>query len=98
LIKANPNLAETLYADLPYCAAEIVWAIRFEMARSVEDVLARRMRVLFLDAKAAIELAPKVAEIMAQELGEDRNWIDRQIENFTKTARSYDLHGSEPPA
>ena len=53
---------------MPYTVAEVVWAVRYEMARTIEDVLARRIRILFLDAKAAIEAAPKVAEIMAQEL------------------------------
>ncbi len=89
LIKENPNLAEKLYADLPYNAAEIVWAIRSEMARSLEDVLARRMRVLFLNARAAIEIAPRTAEIMAREFGEDENWVKGQIENFSTVAENY---------
>ena len=89
LIKENPNLAEKLRADLSYCAAEIVWAIRFEMARTLEDVLARRMRVLFLDAKAAIEIAPLAAEIMAKELGKDKVWVNGQIADFRKIAGGY---------
>ncbi len=89
LIKENASLAEKLHEDFPYRAAEIVWAIRFEMARSLEDVLARRTRILFLDAKAAIEIAPRVAEIMAAELGKDKVWIDGQIENFTELAKNY---------
>ncbi len=89
LIKQNPNLAEKLHEDLPYCAAEIVWATRFEMANTLEDVLARRIRALFLNARAAIEIAPRVAEIMARELGKDKIWIDEQIDNFVKTAKNY---------
>ena len=89
LIKENLSLGEKLHADLPYCAAEIVWAVRFEMAQTLEDVLARRTRALFLNARAAIEIAPRVAEIMARELGEDVNWIDRQIEKFNETAKNY---------
>jgi len=89
IIEENPDLAEKLHADLPYCAAEIVWAIRFEMAQTVEDVLARRMRILFLDAKAAIEIAPATAEIMAKELGKDKIWIDVQIESFIELAKNY---------
>jgi glycerol-3-phosphate dehydrogenase len=90
LIKENPNFfGEKLHEDLPYSAAEIVWAVRFEMARTLEDILARRTRVLFLDAKAAIEIAPHVAEIMARELGKDKNWIDGQIENFIEIAKNY---------
>jgi len=89
LIKENLVLAEKLQADLPYCAAEIVWSTRFEMARSLEDVLARRTRVLFLNARAAIEIAPQAAEIMRRELGEDKNWADKQIEDFHGVAKNY---------
>lgn len=89
LIKETPDLAEKLHRDLPYRAAETVWATRFEMARTVEDVLARRTRALFLDARAAIEIAPRVAEIMARELGKNKNWIDGQIKEFAVTAKNY---------
>ena len=90
LIKENPSFfGEKLHEDFPYRAAEIVWAVRFEMARSLEDALARRTRILFLDAKAAIEIAPHVAKIMAQELGENKIWIDGQIKNFTELAKNY---------
>ncbi len=89
LMEENSNLAEKLHEDLPYRAAEIVWAVRFEMAQTLEDILARRTRVLFLDAKAAIEIAPHVAEIMAAELGKDEIWIDGQIENFIELAKNY---------
>jgi len=61
------------------------------MARTVEDVLARRSRALFLDAAAAIELAPAVAEIMAVELGRDDQWIVKQIDNFHSVAKSYTI-------
>ena len=89
LIKESPSLGEKLHADLPYRAAEVIWAIRFEMAQTVEDVLARRTRALFLDAKAAVEMAPRVAEIMALEAGKDANWIAGQIEIFNKIAGNY---------
>jgi len=89
LIEENPILGEKLHADLPYCAAEIVWATRFEMARTLEDVLARRTRVLFLNARAAIEIAPKAAEIMRRESGEDENWANKQLEDFVAVARNY---------
>ena len=59
------------------------------MARTVEDVLARRTRALFLDARAAIEIAPMVAEIMADELGKDGGWIASQIGQFNETAKTY---------
>ncbi len=69
--------------------AEIVCATRFEMAQTVEDVLARRTRALFLNAKAAIEIAPKAARIMAMESGETEDWIDIQIRKFNETAVNY---------
>ena len=89
LINENPPLSEKLHKDLPYCAAEIVWATRNEMANTVEDILARRTRALFLDAQAAIEIAPKVAQIMADELRKDKNWIDEQIREFNNIAKNY---------
>ena len=60
-----------LHAQLPYTGAEVVWAARHEMARTVEDVLARRTRALFLNARAAAAMAPEVARLMAGELGWD---------------------------
>jgi len=59
------------------------------MARTVDDVLARRVRVLYLDARLSIALAPKVAEIMAAELGRDRNWVHQQVEEYTEMAKGY---------
>ena len=89
IIAENPSLAEKLHEDLPYCAAEIVWAARFEMAQTVEDVLARRVRALFLNAKAASSIAPRTAEIMAREAGKDENWINGQIKDFNELAANY---------
>ncbi len=89
LIEENPHLVKKLHENLPYCLAEIVWATRFEMAQTVEDVLARRLRILFLDAKAAVEIAPKVAEIMARELNKDETWIAGQITELKETAKNY---------
>ncbi len=78
-----------LHPALPYTEGEIRWSVRQEMARSVEDVLARRTRALFLNARAAIEMAPRVAEIVAEELGRDQRWRDTQIAQFTVVARNY---------
>lgn len=89
LIRDDASLGEALHPALPYCAAEAVWAAREEMARSVEDVLARRTRALFLNARAAIEMAPRVAQILALELGRDQSWQDHQIELFEELARGY---------
>ena len=57
LIRHAPDVGEPLHADLPYIAAEVIWAARHEAARKVEDVLARRTRALFLDARASQEAA-----------------------------------------
>ena len=59
------------------------------MARTLEDVLARRTRALFLNAQAAIRMAPRVAEFMARELGENREWEGEQLRSFQQTAQNY---------
>jgi len=91
LMRAHPPLAERLHPALPYCRAEVVWAVRVEMARSVEDVLARRCRALILNAAAAVEMAPEVAALMAAELGHDAAWQRREVEAFTQLASQYRL-------
>jgi glycerol-3-phosphate dehydrogenase len=89
LIEAQPNLASRLHPDLPNIAAEVVWAAREEMARNVEDILARRTRALFLNAKAAIAMAPEVAGILAAERGLDSGWAYQQVERFQALAAQY---------
>jgi glycerol-3-phosphate dehydrogenase len=89
LIRLDPSLGEVLHPVLPYCRAEVLWAARFEMARTVEDVLARRTRALFLNARAAIEMALLVAELMAKELGRNQRWIAGQVSSFTGLAMGY---------
>jgi glycerol-3-phosphate dehydrogenase len=81
--------SEPLDAELPYTAAEAMWAVRHEMARSVEDVLARRTRALFLNSQAALRMAPRVARLMAAELERDAAWEAEQIADFQKTAQHY---------
>src|SRR5580693_7657199 len=92
LIDEEPSLATRLHPDLPYIAAEVVWAVRREMARTVEDVLARRTRSLFLNARAALTMAPAVAELMARELRTGEAWKSRQVAAFEAVARNYLLH------
>jgi glycerol-3-phosphate dehydrogenase len=89
VIRAEPALAEPLDPALPYTGAEVVWAVRQEMARTVEDVLARRTRALFLNAKAAIRMAPCVAGLMACELDRDGAWQTQEVESFVKVAENY---------
>ena len=78
-----------LHPRLPYFVAEVVYHVRYEQAKTLEDILARRTRALFLDAKAAIDSAPKVAEIMAQELGMDQQWIHTQVDEFAIAANNF---------
>jgi glycerol-3-phosphate dehydrogenase len=89
LIQVDPNLGERLHPALPYVKAEVVWAVRHEMARTVEDVLARRTRSLFLNAHAALEMAPVVANLMESELGWDESAKARQLEMFRQVGRNY---------
>ena len=89
LMAAEPALAAPLHERFPYAAAEVVWAARREMARTVEDVLARRMRVLLLDARAAMRMAPAVARLLAAELGRDAAWEADQARLFNDLARGY---------
>jgi glycerol-3-phosphate dehydrogenase len=89
LIREDSRLAERLHPALSYCAAEVVWAARHEMARTVEDVLARRTRALFLNAEAASEMAAKTADIMARELNFNDMWKTNQLTSFCKLARQY---------
>jgi len=89
MVAAAPELGRKLHERLPYIEAEVVWAARHEAARTIEDVLARRTRSLFLDARACLDAAPRLAEILASERGEDLGWRDRQVETFTALARTY---------
>jgi glycerol-3-phosphate dehydrogenase len=91
LVKENPELGELLHPRLEFTKAEIIWAVRHEMARSIEDVLARRVRILFLDAKAAIEIAPLVGELLRVELNETDDWRVEQISEFIQIADQYIL-------
>jgi glycerol-3-phosphate dehydrogenase len=89
LAAGHPGYAKKLHSDYPYTVAEVIWAVRHEMARDVEDVLARRVRLLYIDARAAIAAAPATAQAMAEELHKDQAWIDRQIEAFIAVAKRY---------
>jgi len=92
LISSDPALARTIHPRLGLRAGEVVWAVREEMARTVDDVLARRTRSLILDARAAMEAAPRVAELMAPELEKDPSWAHEQAEAFTRMAEGYLIH------
>jgi glycerol-3-phosphate dehydrogenase len=91
LIETEAQLAEPLHPALPYIKAEVVWATRQEMARTIEDVLARRTRALFLNARAAQEMAPAVADLMAKELGWNEAEQTKQLAAFRELASNYIL-------
>lgn len=91
LAEENPDWKNQVHPDNEYTQAEVIWSVRNEMARTVEDVLARRVRILFLDARLAMKMAPAVAKLMAGELDKDTAWQQEQINAFNKVAKSYIL-------
>lgn len=91
-IEKNPSLGEMLHPKYPHTIAEVVWMARHEMALKVEDVLARRMRMLFLDAAAALAMAPAVAKVLRRELARDEVWEQEQIKEFQQLANQYLIH------
>ena len=94
LLNKNPAFSEKIISGMPYAKAEVIWAVRNEMARTVEDVLARRLRVLFLNARSAINAAPVVAGLIAKELGYTKEWEHNQIESFNSLANNYLLESN----
>jgi glycerol-3-phosphate dehydrogenase len=86
---ADPSLGRQLHPALPYTGAEVIWGVREEMARTVDDMLSRRTRALFLNARAAIEMAPAVAKLMAHQLEKGQDWIDQQLREFNDLAGKY---------
>jgi glycerol-3-phosphate dehydrogenase len=89
MLLTHPEYEEKLHPNFKTITGEVVWAVRNEMGRTVEDFLARRTRALLLDAKASMEMAPQVARLMAKELDRDDAWIDKQITDYRKLAREY---------
>ena len=89
LHKENKSWSVLLDPGYPYTKACVIWATRHEMAMTVEDVLARRTRLLFLDARTAIKTAAVVAQLMAEELGKGDDWINEEVTTFTAIAKRY---------
>ena len=89
MIAKNTKNQEKLHPDLPYLCAEVIYQIRHEQAKTIEDVLCRRTRAILLNAKAAIEAAPTVAKLIATEMGYDNQWIEDQLASFNKIAYQY---------
>jgi glycerol-3-phosphate dehydrogenase len=89
MITDDPSLGERIHPSHHYCKAELVWAVTHEMAMTVEDILARRSRMLFVDARAAIASAEPVARQMAELLGMDAHWKEDQVRLFQEMAEPY---------
>ena len=89
MIDENPKLGEYLHDQLPISRAMVVWAVRQEMAQTVEDVLARRTRCILLDARASADIAEEVAKILAEELGRDKSWIKSQVDEYRQLVTRY---------
>src|SRR5690606_31951662 len=94
LMATEASWADSLNAVEDIYAAQVRWAVRNEMARTIEDVLARRTRILFTNARVALDLGPEVAEIIRQELNLDEEWKVKQIEIFSELAKGYLLKNS----
>jgi glycerol-3-phosphate dehydrogenase len=88
-VSHQPSLADRLHPSYPYLQAHVVMSARHEMARTVEDVLSRRTRLLLLDANAAREVAPLIAQLLANELGRSEAWQEQQLQVFEKIATGY---------
>ncbi|WP_160713463.1 glycerol-3-phosphate dehydrogenase/oxidase [Chitinophaga solisilvae] len=89
LAASQPDMNETLSEPYHIKKAQVVWAVREEMARNIDDFLARRIRLLFLDAREALRIAPAVAAIMATELNKDNHWAAAQVKAFEQEAETY---------
>lgn len=90
IAREQPDLSEAIHPRLPtIIGAQVAWACRDEMSRTVDDVLARRTRALLFDAEAAIEAAPRAAAIMAAELNRDESWVNGQVDEFRRIASNY---------
>ena len=84
---------DRIHPRLPYRRREVVWAARYEKARSTEDVLARRTRALFLDSTAASEAAPEVARLLGRELGRSEAEQQSDVAAFQTVAAGYKFQG-----
>ncbi|MEE9431730.1 MAG: glycerol-3-phosphate dehydrogenase/oxidase [Melioribacteraceae bacterium] len=89
LLREDSTYLELLHPKFTTVVGEIIWAVRNEMARTIDDFISRRTRMLLLDAKASMEVAPIVARVMAKELNKNKNWIEEQISIFDKIVTNY---------
>ena len=90
----STGMNEIISSQLGVIKAQVVWAVKHEMARTVEDFLARRTRCQLLDARESIRMVPKVAEIMAAELNLDKNWQVEQVSAYERVTSNYILQST----
>lgn len=95
IAKENSEFEKLIHPKLPYTQAEVVFAVRFEKALHLEDVLSRRLRALLLDAQSTIECAPLVCKIMMKELGLGLEWFEKELQNFKLVAKNYCLNSTK---
>ncbi|PRD48647.1 glycerol-3-phosphate dehydrogenase/oxidase [Sphingobacterium haloxyli] len=95
LMENNPALSEKIHKDYDFRIAEVIWACKNEMIVKVEDFLARRIRLLLLDAKASLEAAPLIAKIMAEQFDKDDEWINRELADYELLVKNYTLSPKE---
>jgi len=91
LMRQEPDLARPLHPALPVTGAQVVWAARHEMARTLDDVLARRTRALYLNVAVALAMAPLAVRLLARELGRDETWQIGQLDDFGRVAACFDV-------
>jgi glycerol-3-phosphate dehydrogenase len=89
ITEMDPESGNLVDPRLPYTKAELIWICKNEMPLSIEDILARRTRSLFLNARASVDIAPLVAGIMAKEFGHDEKWENAQVEAYTDLVKNY---------
>ncbi|MDZ7694906.1 MAG: glycerol-3-phosphate dehydrogenase/oxidase [Balneolaceae bacterium] len=89
IVEEKEGFGQPMHKNLPYTPAEVVWGARSELAQTVEDILARRTRALLLDARASIQIADQVAELLADELDKDEEWQQQQVKDYTELAEGY---------
>ncbi len=90
--RMNGTENEWLSEPLKIYKLQVKWAVKYEMARTVEDVLSRRTRALLLDARESIRIATQVAQIMAKQLNKDEQWVKQQVEAYNRLANNYILN------
>ena len=89
MISEKPGLGIPIDPRLPYTKAEMIWICKNEMPFTIEDILARRTRALFLNARASSDIATEVAGLMAEELGYNMKWQKEQVESYNQLVKNY---------